>query len=347
MNRDDIQSGSPEEHVQREAAEWMARRDRGLSESERREYETWLSADPLRPSYVRELELTWQNLELLEPEAFDVTPTANSPAQDRPQPHSASATAVSLRRNRWAWLTGAAAAVVLIAAAWWIVQPSASPDPVQTYATAIGEQREVTLADGSIVVLNTRTQIEVQFSEAARIVRLRKGEAHFAVAKMPDRPFLVVADQVSVRAVGTAFGTRLREHSVDVVVTEGRVALNNPADSQVAETPLNAGQRARATWRSGSLAVEVESLDREALERALQWRMQRIDFKETPLIDAVAELNRYNQHQLVVATPETGATLLDGRVDTKDPQAFVRMLELSFDIVAEPRGSDETVLRKR
>src|SRR6202042_1912925 len=97
---------------------------------------------------------------------------------------------------------------------------------IQTLATAVGQQRNVTLADGSIVTLNTNTILETDLSRSVRQIYLRKGEAHFQVAHDRSRPFLVHAGDAVVRAVGTEFEVRLREDKhVEVLVNEGRVEV--------------------------------------------------------------------------------------------------------------------------
>ena len=93
------------------------------------------------------------------------------------------------------------------------------------YVTAVGQQKTVTLADDSVIQLNTNSQVRVDYSQGFRNIRLLQGEAHFDVAKDKSKPFRVYAGSGRVQAVGTAFNVYLRGSDVDVFVTEGRVAV--------------------------------------------------------------------------------------------------------------------------
>ena len=150
---------------------------------------------------------------------------------------------------------------------------------LQTLATAVGQQRTVTLADGSIVALNTNTIVETDLNHRLRQIYLRKGEAHFQVAHDRSRPFLVHAGDAVVRAVGTAFEVRLRtDQHVDIVVNEGqrrgagharaaelRGRRRSPVARRGGVRALSAGQElSTATADSRSTAVRSD----EAVERA-------------------------------------------------------------------------------
>src|SRR5690606_12160455 len=93
------------------------------------------------------------------------------------------------------------------------------------YATAVGQQDTRALADGSQVILNTNSQIKVEYGDSFRRVYLLQGEALFTVAKNAERPFRVYAGNGVIEAVGTAFSVYLKGAEVDVAVEEGRVAL--------------------------------------------------------------------------------------------------------------------------
>ena len=92
-------------------------------------------------------------------------------------------------------------------------------------STQVGEVRRLTLDDGSALALNTSSVLQVKFAADERRIVLRQGEASFQVAHDEDRPFVVQAGDVSVRAVGTAFSVRMRQQELEVVVTEGVVEV--------------------------------------------------------------------------------------------------------------------------
>ena len=103
------------------------------------------------------------------------------------------------------------------------------PQPIDAtngiYAAAIGEIREQELVDGSVLQINTDSQVNVEYSEGTRKIHLLRGEAHFDVAHDKDWPFQVYAGKGVVKAVGTAFSVRLEEEKISVIVTEGKVDL--------------------------------------------------------------------------------------------------------------------------
>ncbi|HLP26553.1 MAG TPA: FecR domain-containing protein, partial [Acidobacteriota bacterium] len=182
-----------------------------------------------------------------------------------------------------------------------------------------------------------------------RRIELLRGEAHFDVAKNPARPFIVAANHVAVRAVGTAFNVRLRDDAVDVLVTEGKVQVNDtvkgasllPAAPDRAGAPLLVqGERVRVslvteTEKSAPPVVAISEVAAVEMRRALAWQERRLEFEDLPLTDVVAEFNRYNQTKLVIADPALHAKRFSGtfRADAYEP--FVRLLEENFGVATE------------
>jgi transmembrane sensor len=99
------------------------------------------------------------------------------------------------------------------------------------FTTGVGEQRMITLQDGSRIYLNSDTRLTVRLDKNRRLVRLAGGEALFDVAKNPSRPFIVDAGEMQVRAVGTEFVVRRDPHELAVTLVEGtvRIADQDPA----------------------------------------------------------------------------------------------------------------------
>lgn len=239
---------------------------------------------------------------------------------------------------------------------WWPTAPREAPLPTRQTIIRPGPER-LTLGDGSVVELNRGAQVEVRFSDTERRVLLRHGEAVFLVAKNSGRPFIVAAGEVAVRAVGTAFSVALGEAQVAVLVTEGRVRLDqaptlaDPAGEKSPQTPdLVAGQRAVITTAvvpNGPQlgTVQVSKVTSAEVERTLAWQRMRLEFVEVPLAEIVAEFNRYNHQQLVVVDAETAALLIGGNFRADNVEAFVRLLESSFGVTSS-RNGDKIVLRK-
>ena len=244
---------SDAEAIEATAAAWLAQRDDGLTPAQTAEFAQWRGADVRHEAAVARLEATWSALQQLRefrPEA------ARHPDRDllrapigrrRAVPFPALAATVTL------------AASLVLAAVWWFSPAQRrAENAAQTYATTVDGYERVALADSSIVELNSASEINVNFSPAERRVRLVRGEAHFTVAKNPARPFLVEAGSVAVRAVGTAFNVRLGAKQIEVLVTEGRIAVATPEDGgrrteDGGQTPDARGQRSEVGGqRSGS-----------------------------------------------------------------------------------------------
>ncbi|HRG57142.1 MAG TPA: FecR domain-containing protein, partial [Lacunisphaera sp.] len=200
------------------------------------------------------------------------------------------------------------------------------------------------------------------FPPAERRIRLERGEAHFTVAKNPDRPFIVEAGGVSVRAVGTAFNVRLDSKAVEVLVTEGKVRVDDtasgrsllaaPAGVDPAVLPtlghpiLGAGQKVVVTPEaervSAGIAATAVSVDE--IQRTLSWQERRLDFDLAPLSEIVAEFNRYSRHKLVIGDPVLAEKRFGGSFRPDDQAGFVRMLQENFGVTVQETET-ATVLR--
>lgn len=322
------------------AARWLARRDRGLTAAEQDAYLQWLHENPAHGQALTRLEKTWTKLDAL----TEWRPKHSA----QPNPDLLAARRAPVISWRFGVLALAAAAVV---AAFVFVRRT--PVPVATTPIAAASHHGVnvtplserlTLADGSVVELNRGGKIEPAFTAVERRVRLVRGEAHFAVAKNPARPFVVEAGTVAVRAVGTAFDVLRAESSVEVLVTEGKVHVERPA--LAAPTPVEKGERAVVDTRTGTAVPVVTRLTASEIEQALTWEGARLQFTEQPLSEVVAEFNLRNRQQLAVGDEETGRLRVSGNNFRADNvEGFVRLLEQSFGVTAERRDDGTIVLR--
>src|ERR1700733_2276159 len=199
--------------IDEEAAAWVWRIDSAaIDGADRKAFEAWQRQDPRHRRAVSELSAVWNALDgLAEAKREEKIATFANTAQAA-RPH--------YPQRLWIAAAAALAAVAVGVGAVWLQRDS----ELQTLSTAVGQQRNVTLADGSIVTLNTNTIVESDLRRRTREIYLRKGEAHFQVAHDRSRPFLVHAGDAVVRAVGTAFEVRvLTDQHVDGVGKGGRV----------------------------------------------------------------------------------------------------------------------------
>ncbi len=349
--------GEAQRQIDLAAAEWMIRRDRGFTPAEQDEFFSWLAADPRHGEWFAQHQATWQDLNLL--------------AQWRPEhatePNPDLLAKPAAKKSRrllppliyFPALLAAAAAIALLLT--WERPWSRLPATSEAKPTAVAPafERRV-LEDGSTVDLARGSAIEVRFSTDERHVRLMRGEAFFTVAKNPARPFIVNAGGVNVRAVGTAFNVRLDAQSVEVQVTEGRVAVVTPEDRRrksgdspedrpsalrprSSETLVAAGERAVVPRPPAVMSVP---LPRPAGQAAVSRSSARLlEFQSAPLALVVAEFNRGNRVQLSIADAELENLPIVASFRADNVEGFVRLLEATSGVTAERTG-DTITLRK-
>jgi transmembrane sensor len=209
--------------------------------------------------------------------------------------------------------------------------------PGTLYSSDIGQTRKIVLPDGSLMTLNTQSEVRAHYTRNAREIRLTKGEVLFNVAHDATRNFVVRIGSWTVFAVGTAFNIRrLTATSMDVTVTEGIVEML-PSDSAPTQKrqQLTALHEAR-TDDDGRL--EVRELSDTELQRRLAWRSGLIVFDGETLRQALAEINRYGTRRIMVADPELAESRIVGVFPTSDTQTFVHGMHTTLGVEAVETG---------
>lgn len=295
----------PAPALTKQAAEWVARLGGQPGEADWLAFEAWLGGDEARrAAYDRALALSLA----VDRDAAALSDRLLGRPADRP----------AARGRPMLWGSGlmALAAVAVTFAA---LHPS--PEPKATvYATAKGERRNIVLADGTRVALNTDTRLTAAMHRDRRELTLASGEAAFQVAHDPARPFMVhVGDRV-LRDIGTEFDATRRDGLITVVVREGMVAMERPEDSR---RRVSLGPGSRAEHREGSQEVIVLGAN---TEDAFSWRAGRLIYHDRPLAEVAADLDRYGEDQVKAVGP--AADLRFTGVLTIDNQAaMVRRLK--------------------
>lgn len=323
------------------AAEWLVKRDRGLTPVEQDEFFAWLGADPRHGEWLalhRRVVRDFRALAQWRPEH-----------SDEPNPD------LLARPARRAWwvvpVTLAAAAAIVVMTAW--VRQGMSIEPETAPIVGAAELERRILEDGSTVDLNRGAVVNIAFTPSERRVTLLRGEALFTVTKNAERPFVVRAGGIDVRAVGTAFNVRLDTAEVEVLVTEGKVQVDPPdrseapATSSVAPPPLvAAGQRATVAMNR-VVPPRIEPVTPAESARLLAWQPQLLDFSSAPLERAIAEFNRRNRIQFVLADPEIGAMPIVASIRSDKVEGFAQFLASTPGVLVERRGEYEIVLRRK
>jgi transmembrane sensor len=344
--------------IELEAAEWLARLDRSdVGVETRAAFEKWKTADPRHAGAFARLEATWQALDRLQGIKPPSVELEDPDFLNRPDllrgPRSADGPAFeprvivgfpttrsgwnSARRRRAGGFALAAAVGLGVAVLWY---GRAFPSGT-TYVTSKGGFQTIVLGDHSTIELNTDTEVRVAMSTALRQVKLVRGEASFDVAHDMARPFVVVAGETAVRAVGTRFDVRRVDGSIEVMVSEGRVAIGASAalvKAGMAVPPsmptVSAGQRAVA----GGVEVKMQPISAEVTARKLAWQGHRLAFEAEPLAQVVAEFNRYNDRELVIDDPRIASLKIGGYFRPTNLDAFVKVLESNFGVRAVAEG---------
>jgi transmembrane sensor len=210
--------------------------------------------------------------------------------------------------------------------------------------TRIGQQEARLLPDGTRVVLNTDTRVEVNYDEHARRVRLIRGEARFDVAKNPAWPFLVSVDGQEIRALGTSFIVRLDgTENLSVTLVEGRISVAPiaPHDDLLWQNPqvLFPGQRLVI------LRHHASAVDRPDLTRITAWQQGRVEFDATPLAEAASEMNRYNKSRITIADADIAQLRIGGVFHAGDSDEFVKVVTAALGLRADRNGSSIVLSR--
>ncbi|MEI9988600.1 MAG: FecR domain-containing protein [Rhizomicrobium sp.] len=244
-------------------------------------------------------------------------------------------------RRRVLWGGGIAAGVAGLAVAGRPLLQSFGGD---RYATRVGEMRVVPLNDGSLISLNTQSEVVVRYSKSRRDIDLIQGEALFDVAKNAQRPFIVHAGDIAVRAVGTSFTVRvLPSQPVQVLVKEGVVEVTRPDIPVAPPVRAAANTRAIAPANAPIVAKPVETAE---VERALAWRDGRIAFHGETLGTAADEFARYSDIRIRIDDPSVAQERITGLFLAGDPIGFANAVAVSFDLRVAVADNEVRLLRR-
>lgn len=222
------------------------------------------------------------------------------------------------------------------------------------FETEVGKQNSFELQDGSTLFLNTNSRARVTWSAGERHIDLERGEARFAVAKDPSRPFTVTTATATVRVVGTVFNVRAEPRTTQVAVLEGQVEVTVASgggegvdETQAATTEgpgashsptiervrLAAGERAAVTQGG------IQTNEGPPMESVAAWTQRRLVFRDQPLGEVIREFNRYRTRPLLLDDPDLAALRINGVFDPGDPDSLLTYLGL-YETVQVDRRSD-------
>ncbi|HEY4367155.1 MAG TPA: FecR domain-containing protein [Steroidobacteraceae bacterium] len=311
--------------LRRIAAAWFVRNL--TRDDDSGSFRDWVEADPQREREYARIEATWNALAILKEDAKSEV-AASVPTQSR------------VRRWRTPVAVASVAALLLaIGASMWL----AAAD--NRYQTGVGDQRVVSLADGSLITLNTDSRVEVEINDHVRRVTLDRGEAFFDIAHLPHGPpFEVIGGGVDIHVVGTRFNVRLMDQGVGLDVIEGRVETRRTTAAAATVSPvvLTAGQR--ADFDSRGIVRARGATDQE---RVTSWRLGRVRLNDTSLSEAVREMNRYSDRKLVIGSPQLNELRVSGVFRMGNVESFADALKLSNGLQVTSQGDNLVVTDPR
>ncbi|GAB7528118.1 FecR family protein [Pseudomonas sp. 3A(2025)] len=328
-----VVSSSPRRQSEDIALHWVSRLaaepdntdldESRLPAAEQQRLRQWLASDAAHAEAYAQARQLWQ-----------ITgPVAAQLAQEDDAALQAILRQSKPRSRRWPVPVAMAASLLLasLLALFW--RPEQWLDDLRAdYRSAPGQLSRITLADGSDVLLDADSAIQVDLSEQTRSIRLLRGAAFFHV-KHNGQPFVVRAHGGETQVLGTRFEVRNEPQGAQVTVEEGKVAVRAQPDSE--PQLLTAAQR--TDYRQG----QAGSLQNVAMPEALSWREGRLSFRRQPLSEALQVVQRYSQERIVLLDASLGTRPVSGDFASNDPQAMLTAFQavLGYSMLRLPGGT--------
>jgi transmembrane sensor len=326
------------ESLEDAAAQWYARvHAPDFTGHDREAFEKWLRANPEHWRAYADAERTVRRFDQLI-EQDDCLRELADEACGEP---------VVTTRRRWAVPATLAASLIVAWVAVRVIGVVEHSPPAEVFATRIDEQRDVTLADHSVVHLDVGSEITVNIGERAREITLTRGRALFDVAKDRERPFIVTAGLTRTTALGTKFQIQHSSERVVVVLTEGSVSVapfdqESHADAAPWEERLAPGEQLSLEGRR--TAPVKSSVDTYMVT---SWSRGRLVFRGTPLADALEEVNRYSTRKLRLADPSLASLPVGGNFIAGDSELILSAFEAALPLRSVDGGGGEILLFRR
>lgn len=309
-----------------EAAHWYNERLAGdMTLEDEYRFRDWINRSEAHRDAYRTLDRAW---------AIAGTAASDPALSNAPIPNLGST-------RRWRGLAIAATVLLMIG-----VGGTTLPDllfterhhAAQTFQTGTGQRTTITLVDGSVVTLDSDTEMRFTDLTEERRVDLMRGRAFFQVASNSARPFIVNAAGKTVRAVGTAFEVSMDRGEIAVVLAEGKVRVEEPQTRAGNGTDMTPGRQLVIShdrkWTLSNVDVKKET----------SWTKGRLVFMNDPLSKAVAEVNRYSTRKLTFRDGTIPDQQIVGVFSAGDVDGFVKALELNGIAKRVSMSSDEIIL---
>ncbi|MNX45517.1 fec operon regulator FecR [compost metagenome] len=312
------------------AAAWFARARSGrMNDADRQDFDSWLEADPAHRKEYALLERVWESTGQAGHERLRAL--AGVPPAARRAPANRD------RRAALGWALAGAGALGVAGLAVSVVQQG-PPSFERSLATAHGQRQTVLLPDQSSIDLNTDSRAVVRYYANRREVHLEAGEASFSVSADPSRPFVVRAGRAAVRVTGTRFNVRRWDDATEVAVSAGTVEVRGRGWASWRRERLGPGQGLLASRDGMTPAAAVD------VAAATAWREGRIVLNNTPLPQAVAELNRYAPFTIRLDGARLAQVRVSGTLNVDSPATLLELLPRIAPVRVQVEGQGRYVL---
>ncbi|MDO7899942.1 FecR family protein [Pseudomonas citrulli] len=317
-----------QDRVRDAAAQWFVRLQApAMSVEERQGFEAWLDEHPNHRDEIQLLQGIWSATDLLPKERLRAL---CEPPAERPRRRPLLRYAVA------AGLFAVALGLGLFSGL------SSSTDYSGEYATALGERRHIALPDGSVIELNSRSRVRIQFAHRQRRVELTEGEALFTVEHDAGRPFTVEAGNGQVTVTGTRFDVRRDTDKTRVAVAQGSVKVQGRGEPKALFVSLTPG-----------LGTQIDAQGKVAAPYAINadaltaWRNGKLVFNDAPLSEVAEEVSRYRTQPLRVGSAAVGKLRLTSVFRADDPEALLKALPNILPVAVRnlDDGSQEIIAR--
>lgn len=340
-----------QEDVYEHASQWIAKLDRTLTAEEELELKIWLQADQRHSDVLFEMARVWDSMDSLA--------RLSSLFPDTSQNH------VDRRLGKFYFAAAASVLVVVLSglltaanfapadAPNWLLALQFNQNIDGVYDTSVGEHSQVNLPDGSELVLNTNSRVQVKYTDDARLFFLERGEIHIDVAHDKNRPLSVIAGDKVVQAVGTAFNVQIyNDKEVELIVTDGKVLVakhvREESFDSIEQAPLPKSSLAVSKGETvvlGSVNEKVAKIKAADIEANLSWRQGNLIFRGETMEEALAEISRYTDVQFSIQDDAVKSIRIAGLFKAGDIKGLLAALEQNFRIDHE-KLEDDTVSLK-
>jgi len=357
------------DRISLEAKDWLLKIKSGpMTPRQQGKFQTWLKKSPTHQAELDLMTAIWDGSDVLKDEP--------SVIMERNRWQASEQLRVTRKKSLRDSILFPGLKPIALAASFFLVilgvlMMRSETASITTHRTETGEQLTVYLSDGSSVHLDAETIIENSYASNLRHIRLKQGRAHFSVFHDSARPFVVMADDVSVRAVGTQFNVHKEiKGKIRVAVTEGSVEVKqkpdiiaqtetiSPAVSSEASSADDETRRMNQAKKSKSapkiitagqeIVVDKTKQDirisQVNIQKANDWQTGRLRFHQKPLAEVVDEINRYMEIKIVIGDPKIADIPVSLNFNVNHRKTFVKALENTLPIATTTNTKGQTVL---